>query len=433
MKKPNLLFVFSDQQHWQAVGYADAAFETPALDRLAAEGIVCSHAFCTTPQCSPSRASMLTGQYPSKTGVLGNVGQAGGAPLRMPTLGQRLREAGYRTGYFGKWHLGDDPVGIAGWDVSAGIHDGGLHDGTEITRKALDFLSASRSDDRPFALFLSYNNPHDIYHFGREKPPVPSGANALPHSWDKKNFDTVPAVQHQFMREDQGRVIVEAERQAWERYRELYREKVKLYDADVDQVLSALDAADLADRTLVVATSDHGDMDTHHRLIYKGPFMYEQMMRVPLIFRLPGRQSAGRVVDFLTSNVDLAPTLADFAGFALPETDGLSLHPLLEGSGVAPQRDAVIGQYYSKQKWVNPIRMIRTRRYKYNRYRVHGEELYDLLNDPDELHNLSTDPAHANVLADLSAQLDDWLRAHHDPFETQHPTTRSGEPLLVEE
>ncbi len=430
--KPNILFIFSDQQHWQAAGFADPSFQTPNLDRLAAEGTVFSNAFCTTPQCSPSRSSILTGLYPSKTGVLGNVGAAGGEPLRMPTIGAMLQQAGYRTAYFGKWHLGKDPIGTAGWDEDFGVTGPETTDDPEVTRRALHFIERTADDSRPFALFLSYNNPHDIYHFSRETDPTPRQPAPLPTTWHEKDLSTVPAVQRQFMAEDQGKVIVDREAAAWQRYREMYREKVKLYDDALGQVLAAMDDRGLTDSTLIVATSDHGDMDGQHGLIYKGPFMYEHMMRVPLIIRRPGgrtNDSAGRVVSFPTVNVDLAPTLADFAGAETPPTDGVSLRPLITGQGDPPQRDFVVGQYYSKQKWVNPIRMIRTSRWKYNLYRVHGEELYDLAADPQEITNLACAPRHTAEKDDLAAALARWMQDHDDPFPSQNPTTRDGQPL----
>ena len=105
--KPNILLIFSDQQHWRAMGFLDSFFETPHLDALAGESVVFENCFCTTPQCSPSRSSLLTGFYPSKTEVIGNVGAAGGKQLAQETIGYELQSAGYRTGYFGKWHLGD--------------------------------------------------------------------------------------------------------------------------------------------------------------------------------------------------------------------------------------------------------------------------------------------------------------------------------------
>ncbi|MHC4886204.1 MAG: sulfatase family protein [Planctomycetota bacterium] len=433
-QQPNILFIFSDQQHWEAMGFEDSSFTTPHLDRLAAEGTVFSQAFCTTPQCSPSRASMLTGLYPSRNGVLGNVGAAGGEPLRMPTVGAVLQGAGYRTAYFGKWHLGQEEAGIAGWDEELGITEPRPADG-EVTRRALDFLSRQGESDQPFALFLSYNNPHDIYEFSSERDPEPAREHILPETWHAKDFAAVPRVHAQFMEEDQGRVIVDAETRAWERYREIYREKTRLYDEEVGTVLAALAETGEADETLVLATSDHGDMDTQHRLIYKGPFMYEHMMRVPLIIRLPAGQRGRAVarVDASTVNVDLLPTLCAYAGVEVPSTDGSSLLPLLFGEASPVDRSAVIGQYYSKQRWVNPIRMLRTDEWKYIRYQTHGEELYNLKEDPQELKNCAGDDQAAGAKAELSARLDRWLQDHDDPFDTQAPTTRSGEPLSAEE
>ncbi len=429
--RPNILFIFSDQQHWQAVGFEDASFQTPNLDRLASEGTVFTNSFCTTPQCSPSRSSIMTGLYPSKTGVLGNIGAAGGDSLQTPTIGAALQKAGYRTAYFGKWHLGKDPVGIAGWDEDFGVTGPESTDDHEVTRRAIEFLASNRDGDRPFALFLSYNNPHDIYHFDRECDPMPANPIGLPETWHKKDLSTVPAVQSQFMREDQGRVIVDAEFTAWQRYREIYREKVKLYDEEVGKVLTALDRESLADETLVVATSDHGDMDAQHRLIYKGPFMYEHMVHVPLILRLPANERTGApaAVDFATVNVDLVPTLTDFAEVKTPQTDGVSLKPFLIGEGDVPKREFVVGQYYSKQQWVNPIRMVRTGSWKYNCYRTHGEELYNLETDPEELANCALDDQHELIKADMAGKLKRWIAEHDDLFNTQNPTTRTGEAL----
>jgi len=430
--RPNILFVFSDQQHWQAVGFEDGSFHTPNLDRLAADSTVFANSFCTTPQCSPSRSSILTGLYPSRTGVLGNLNAAGGDPLRMPTIAAALQGCGYRTAYFGKWHLGKDSVGTAGWDEDFGVTGPDTTDDIEVTRRALRFLDDAGADDKPFALFLSYNNPHDIYQFDRETGPAAAEPADLPVTWHRKDLSTVPAVQNQFMTEDQGRVIVGKETPAWRRYREIYREKVALYDDEVGKVLAAVEERGLFDSTLLVATSDHGDMDTQHGLIYKGPFMYEHMMRVPLIIRLPGRPADGRkarTCEFHTVNVDLAPTLAEFAGASLAATDGVSLKGLLIGEGRAGRRDFVVGQYYSKQKWVNPIRMIRTDRYKLNLYRLHGAEMYDLVADPCEIHNVAEDESHSEARARLYFALADWLAEHDDPFESQYPTTRDGQPL----
>ncbi len=432
-RQPNILFIFSDQQHWRAMGCEDAFFNTPNLDRLAREGVRFSNAFCTTPQCSPSRSSMLTGLYPSKTGVLGNVGTAGGEPLRMPTLAPLLQQAGYHTAYFGKWHLGKKTVATAGWDQDFGVTGDETTNDAKVTQHALRFLCEASADDQtPFALFLSYNNPHDIYDFHRHLARDKLSQMDLPHSWEAEDLQSKPPVQLQFMEEDQGATIHGRDEDIWKLYRDCYREKTRLYDEELSKVFNVMDQFNFHDNTLVVVTSDHGDMDSHHRLIFKGPFMYEQMMRVPLLVRLPVALHAGRhgrTCDVQTVNTDLVPTLLDFAGHAPIACDGRTLRPFLTHEDEPWKRDHVIGQYYGKQRWVNPIRVIRTPLYKYVRYILHGEELYDLTRDPHELHNLVDDLDHDDVRRDLGFKLDAWIRRNNDPFYSQVPTDRFGHVL----
>jgi len=360
--RPNLLFIFSDQQHWQAVGYRDSEFQTPHLDALAAQSTVFHRAYCVTPQCSPSRSSILTGQYPSKTGVMGNVGAAGGEPLRQATIGKALQNAGYHTGYFGKWHLGEEEIAIAGWDDEMGPLSDNEGD-TEAVRRAKQFLVGAPTD-KPFALFVSINDPHDVYQIGRllhEGATAPQTEQSLPPSWSGQDFASVPAVHEQFMTDDQGHIMTGRDEDAWKLYRELYREKVHLMDQHFGAVLSALELSGRAGDTAIIATSDHGDMDTQHRLIFKGPFMYEHMLRIPLTIHMPG-QTEHREVDFPTINVDIAPTLAELAGAQLEAPDGVSLAPLLNadaspnlegdarslpssGQSDKPECDAVFAQY----------------------------------------------------------------------------------------
>ncbi|MGC9349284.1 MAG: sulfatase family protein [Anaerolineae bacterium] len=439
--RPNILFIFSDQQHWQALGCQDPFYQTPNLDALAAEGLLFERAFCTTPQCSPSRSSMFTGCYPTTTGVMGNIGAAGGEPLRMATVAPQLGSLGYRTAYYGKWHLGKDPEGTTGWDEELGVMGPPMHHDERTTQRALDFIGrcgASGDQDvgQPFALFLSYDDPHDIYEFDPASAEDVDGV-PLPESWHRQRLDTVPAVQQAFMTQDQGTRIRGMGPQVWKAYRLFYRQKVRKYDDHVGRVLAALEAAGLRDRTIVVATSDHGDMDTHHHLIFKGPFMYEHMVRIPLIFRVPealggtGARQITHVTDVDVVNTDLVPTLLDFcgAGAGAAVGEGHSLYPLLTGAGVGTERPYVVSQYYSKQRWVNPIRMIRTPEYKYNVYLVHGEELYDLKNDPHECVNLAEDPGYAGVRRRLSSELDHWIETHRDPFYSLQVTDRAGTPI----
>lgn len=434
--RPNILLICSDQQHGRALGVADPFFDTPALDRLATSGVWFREAFCTTPQCSPSRSTLYTGLYPHRTGVLGNLDvrrhDGGRIEAMAPgpsTLGRLLKEAGYHTGYFGKWHLGNRDHYAADFDASD--LDGDAHGG--VTEKALAFLKSRAKDPgSPFALFVNYVNPHDIYEAAKkitadtprpEGPPVPR-----PASW-ADTLEGKPAPQRQFLTEDQGKPFCDWPDAALERYRLAYREKCRLVDREVGRLLDALDALHMSENTVVVYVSDHGDMDTHHRLVYKGPFMYDQLVRVPLIIRVPEGFGGGAGVrnDDLVSLADVTPTLCALARRDAPEGDGMSLVPLLSGGALSAPREGVAVQYYGKQQWVNPIRTWRTRDWKYNRYLEHGEELYDLRNDPGEMRNLAGNPACAGKQAEMRAALDGWMRRYGDAlFDTYWPTDRQG-------
>lgn len=428
IEKPNILLIFSDQQHWQAMGFMDPFFDTPHLDALSEESMVFERSFCTTPQCSPSRSSLLTGFYPSTTTVIGNIGAAGGNSLALPTIGKELQDAGYTTGYYGKWHLGKKAIATAGWD-----HHDFLIDDPKAEAGALAFLKTKRDRQKPFALFVSLNNPHDIYHFKQhdaERDEVP-----MPHSWKNETFEGKPPIQIQFMEEDQGKAIHGQSREDWEQYRDCYRSKTSLYDQNVGTLVDELRRQGEWDNTIVIITSDHGDMDTRHKLIFKGPFMYEQMVRIPLMIRVPELQAqiAPRwEKDIDVVNVDIAPTIREFCGLPIKESHGISLAPLFLNPEKYKPREFVISQYYSKQLWVNPIRMIRSRDFKLNRHIRWGDELYDLRSDPHELHNLAADPMYAEVKQDLVKKLDQWINDHQDPFYSLHVTSRSGEKLANE-
>lgn len=429
---PNILFIFSDQQHGDALGLVDPFFDTPALDALARESAYFPCAFCTTPQCSPSRSSIMTGLYPTRTGVYGNIGMAGGNPLNRRTIGAHLHDHGYTTAYFGKWHLGKNISATEGWDEDFGVTGREERNDSEVTERAIRYLGQQAQGDKPFALFLSYLDPHDIYGFKRHSMESDPADISLPSSWRDETFSGKPSVQKQFMTEDQGTAIWDEPRDEWLRYRDCYRSKVRLFDSHAGRVMDAMKRFGLWESTIFVVTSDHGDMDTHHRLIFKGPFMYEQMMKVPLMIRVPsscGGKTPSVIDEMDVVNVDLYPTLLDLCGIPHSGTDGLSLAPILTGRPGQVQRDFVVGEYYSKQRWVNPIRMVRTRSFKYTRYRKFGEELYDLVNDPHEIINLFSDRGYGSVLGEMRVMLDEWIMCQNDPFKTLIPTSRNGYPL----
>ena len=319
-----------------------------------AESTVFENAFCTTPQCSPSHSSMLTGFYPHTTEMPSNANSLGGTDLELPTIGAHLQKAGYTTGIFGKWHLGNHPTGNAGWDEE--IKRG---PDPKTSEHGLDFLDHHATDGKPFALFLMYLDPHDIYHYEPGKSDVNIDGLELPESWRHQDFGSVPKVHREFMEHNQGELIINAEEETWKGYRDFYRQKVNLHDDHVGLVIGKLKELGLWNNTIIVNTSDHGDMDTFHRLVFKETFTYEHILRIPMSIRLSD-QTENRKSDYHRVNVDTAPTLLELAGAEAIACQGQSVASILTGKGRETSRDYVISQYYGKRTWVNPIRSIRT-------------------------------------------------------------------------
>jgi arylsulfatase len=232
-----------------------------------------------------------------------------------------------------------------------------------------------------------------------------------------------PFPQRHYLEADQGRPFVGADEDVWRRYRAFYNGLVETVDREMGTVVEALARRQAS--AITVFSSDHGDLGGAHGLPYKGPAMYDELMGVPLVISWPGHISPARS-EALVSLIDLLPTLCALAGLAAPPAaDGLSLVPLLEQR--APRvRELVFGEYYGKQAWRVPIRMVRSERWKYVRYRSDGEELYDLASDPGELTNLAAAPSAAAERARLARELDDWIRRTEDPFPRLTTTDRAG-------
>lgn len=424
-ERPNLVFLCSDQQHWRAFGHVDPFFDTPNIDSLAAEGMVFRQAYCSSPQCSPSRASMLTGFYPHRTGVMNNLGSPGGEGLKLPSVGRSLQEAGYHTVYLGKWHVNHQPEQV-GWDESRMIAGD-----KKITQVAQKFLGRAAALEKPFALFLMYLEPHNVVQFQpSKKPPEDVGTVPLDVSWELEKFENKPVVQAHYMDTGETLMMKGLPRTAWQEFRLYYKRRVGYLDEKVGQLLDTLRSSGLRESTAVLLTSDHGEMDTYHHMIFKGPFMYDQLVRIPMIASLPER-FGGRVGEadyYAWVNVDLVPTLLDLAAGEIPACDGRSAAPVLRGEE-AEQRPFVVGQFYGKKGWISPIRMLRTPGYKYNLYIEHGEELYDLEQDPSELVNLADDAEHAARKAELRASLESWIAANDDPFHSFQASELRVTPL----
>jgi arylsulfatase A-like enzyme len=383
-RRPNVLVFMSDQESALLPG----PVALPNRGKLSSRGITFSNAFCNTPQCSPARSALLTGNEPHRTGVLTNVDSSSlGKPLpeSMPTAGTVFRAAGYSTGYFGKWHLGP----TFGFDHFEEGRD------EEVSRRAAEWIRRQRG---PWLAWVSILNPHDIYQLPRVLKEVRPRTGIRPPASGLENLKGKPAEQQGYVDHDQGKATRDYTPQDWIRYRSFYCDLVEKADACLGAVLSGV--TDL-DSTIIAYTSDHGDALGEHGLPFKGPFMYDELLRIPLLISAPGEFSRAGSRDDLVTQADFSPTLAALAGLDWPgQVSGLDL------TRKRDVRDAAFLEYYAKQKWVNPIRTIRTRRWKLNLYDSGHRELYDLAGDPREIRNLAGSAI--PVEAQLARRLNAW-------------------------
>lgn len=419
-ERPNVVFILTDDQGWWAAGcYGNNEIRTPNLDRLAATGMRFDQFFCACPVCSPSRATYLTGRINSQHGVHdwlreGNVGPDAIDYLAGETCyTDVMARHDIVCSLSGKWHLGSSQIpqhGFTNWyahQLGGGnynqapmvdegrrvICEGYVTDA--ITERALVYLERHQQD--PFYLSVHYTAPHS---------PWTGHPQDLVDSYADCPFESCP----------------QEERHPWaggltdscHGKREMlqgYFAAVTAMDAGVGQILDRLEALGLRENTLVVFCSDNGFSCGHHGFWGKGNGtaprnMYENSIRVPFLASQPGRIPQGAATSRMCSVYDFMPTLLDYLDLPMPETHspGSSFLPTLLGE-VEPEREPIVifDEY-------GPVRMIRTSEWKYVYRHAHGpNELWDLVNDPDERHNLIDEPAQAERVAELHEQMKAWF------------------------
>jgi arylsulfatase A-like enzyme len=461
-RQPNILFIFSDDHAYQAVSaYNDPRrlLETPNIDRIGKEGMRFDRCVVPNSICGPSRATILTGKYSHLNGFYNNTNSRfDGTQTTFPKL---LKAGGYQTAIFGKWHLVSDPTGFDEWHILPGQgvyynppmirkgervkHEGYTTD--VITDLSLDWLR-KRDKSKPFLLMCQHKAPHRewspaLRHLGhdhdRTYPESPTlfddyaGRGKAEHDQDMEIARTMNAVDVKLTAPP---TLTPEQKKAWDayyeprnaafraaklegsdltrwryqRYMHDYLGCVKAVDESVGRLLKFLDDEGLTNDTIVVYTADQGFYLGEHGWFDKR-WIFEESLRTPLLVRWPGVVKPGGEDAHLVSNLDFAETFLDAAGLPVPgEMQGRSLVPLFKGQVPADWRKSFYYEYYEYPvpHHVRPHYGVVTDRYKLVRFHtpdVNSWELFDRLKDPHELRDVSGDPAYAQVVSDLKAEV----------------------------
>jgi arylsulfatase A-like enzyme len=420
--RPNILYVFTDQQSADAMSCAgNPEVHTPALDRLAASGVRFTQAYCTYPLCTPARASMFTGRMPHEVGINTN-NQPIDERFRQEELGHLLSAAGYECAYGGKWHVPEISI-----PEGHGFRSICPFDDVGLPHRVQAFLEGPH--ERPFFLVASFDNPHNICEYRRQQNLPWGPVGAVPRLEDCPSLPAnyaIPPFEPEAIRVISGAnpYIYPASfsDEQWRAYRWGYYRLVEKVDAQVGQILDALDETGLAGDTVVIFSSDHGDAAGSHHLVQKS-FLYEEQTHVPFIVRVPWMDRAGTVDAHLVSNgPDFYASACDLAGVELPVgIEGRSVLPLLAGDGDVEGHDHLVIETH----WENHRcdgRMVRTERFKYVAYTwgAYREALYDMARDPGEMVNLAVRSTYADVLQQHRNLLRDWCARTGDSFYGHH-------------
>ena len=434
---PNVILIISDQWSTRVAdgsGDYDNGILTPAIDQLAKEGIRFTQSYSTYPLCTPARATLFTGLYSHNNGVGFNLRRDSilDRSKIIPTLGKSFKEAGYRVAYFGKEHAGGYGYASAS-DFGSMMHSSGgmLAEGSAydpiFTDDAVKYLR-NQSSEQPFFMTLSLINPHDIcrvlggkvkgatfsdaIHFARTEDEPYLRFQARPDLPDNHNvpFEKGMILHQDFMYKEVSEFSVDD----WKRFISTYQLLIENTDRLMGQLLASLEEQGLDENTIVIFTTDHGEMAGSHQLIAKTTF-YEESSKIPIIIKYPKLIQPSSVNDSaLVGTVDLMPTLLDLAGVKIPEgLDGRSFKREI----LQPNNDYSDFEMLFSQNQFG--RMVRFEHFKYVRSQVYGknyEILFDLRNDPQESKNLSIDPQYKDFLNRGRMLLDEWMESEEIPL-----------------
>lgn len=443
-ERPNILFIQSDQHRRDCTGYGGACpVQTPNIDRLAREGVWFEQAYTPMPLCCPARQALLNGKRPETFGALWNYD----ITLKIPALEPseyswtcKLKESGYNLGYVGKWHVHPhhDPTAygfdryISEGDYAAFRHS--KHPDVRLTNgwfgeedpvqvddsrthwladRAVDLIRQFTGESKPWHIRLDFPEPHLPCQPAGEFARMYKPEDAAEWGSFRDEFKDKPYIQRQQLL-NWG--VKDYTWEDWAPTVARYYGIITQMDAAIGRVLDALDEMGLAENTIVIYTSDHGDMCGGHGMVDKHYVMYDDIVRVPLVVRWPGVVPEGVQSDkFVYNALDLPPTLLSALGMEVPEFfQGRSMLPILKGEDVSGWREEVVSTYNGQQFGLYTQRMIRNCRWKYVWNTTDVDELYDLESDPNELRNLIHEPEHMQVISGLRKKLYEVLERDGD-------------------
>jgi arylsulfatase A-like enzyme len=467
-RRPNIIFIMSDDHASHAMScYGSKINKTPNLDRIANEGMRFTNSFCTNSICAPCRAVILTGKYSHLNGIIDNRKKFDGSQQTFPKL---LQKAGYKTAMIGKWHLKTDPTGFDYWNVLPGqgaYYNPAMKEMGQrkkytgyttdiITDHALKWLKSLKPGE-PFCLMFHHKAPHRNWQPGPkyltmyDNVTIPEPDNLFDDYSNRgraaKEQDMSIAktmTQNDLKLTSAPRNLTPEQKKLWEaaygpknevfkkanlqgkdlirwkyqRYIKDYLRCIASVDENVGRVLDYLDESSLAENTIVFYTSDQGFYLGDHGWFDKR-FMYEESLRMPLLVQYPKEIKPGSVNNDIVLNLDFAPTFLDFAGVPVPaDMQGESLRRILQGKTPKNWRKSMYYHYYEYPA-VHSVKRhygIRTKRYKlihfYND--IDEWELYDLKKDPKEMKNVISDPAYADIVKELKAELIQLRKKYKD-------------------
>lgn len=461
-KQPNVLLIFTDQQNVNMMSAAGNPYlKTPAMDRIAAEGVMFTQGYCTSPVCGPARSSIVSGRMPHETGVEWN-----GDKMKEDILnaGEIFRKAGYKTVWGGKWHLSESypqrakskQKEIKGFDMlpfrDPNIENWMLGSETDppLTEAVVGFLNDYKKD-QPFFLGVSYHNPHDICFYARkdgwvspgdslleiryygfeyklpevvgthpgnimELPDLPANHNISESEpefiMDKRNY-------HEEYGLETHLAFQEFSELEWRGYLNAYLRLTEMVDTEIGKVMKALESNGFDENTIVVFTSDHGDGATSHKWAAKNS-LYQESSNIPLIISWKNQIPPGIKEDHhLVSQIDILPTLCDYAMIEdIPQFTGKSIRSIIENSAADWRKYLIVELADYKPDQMRKGRMVRTTDFKYNVFSKgeNNEQFFNLKEDPGEINNLVNDSAYKAEIEKHRIFLMEWIELTKDTY-----------------